>query len=274
MIKYCSINGQLFEYEKASLHVSDLAILRGYGVFDFFRVVAGQPVCLEDYLQRFFRSAALMGLHSPLDKYELESTIFQILHANKCAECGIRLVLTGGLAEDGYTPTNPNLLVLAHPFVPAPSQQYEQGVSLMTYPHQRECPEAKTINYLTGIRLQPTLQAKGFDYLLYHDGDAVRESDRANFFMISQENKLVTPNHKILLGITRKRILEVAVNQMEVEEREISLPELLVCKEAFLSGSNKSILPVRKINDHLIGNGCPGVITRQLMAGLEQAIPA
>ncbi|HMQ48102.1 MAG TPA: aminotransferase class IV [Saprospiraceae bacterium] len=274
MVKYCSINGQLWEYDKASLHVSDLSILRGYGIFDFFRVVGGQPVCLEDYLQRFFRSAALLGLNVPLDRADMESAVFQVIAANHLEEAAIRLVLTGGLAEDSYTPTEPNLLILPNAFIPAPGPQYQRGVSLMTYPHQRECPEAKTINYLTGIRMQPILKAKGFDYLLYHDGDAVRESDRANFFIVTPEHKLVTPNQKILLGITRKRILGIATDRMAIEERDIHLSELLTCKEAFLSGSNKGILPVCQIDDHKIGTGAPGVSTLQLMEALEQEIPA
>ena len=54
------INGKIQPYENATLHISDLAIQRGYGVFDFFKVQDGKPVFLKDYLKRFYESAKLM----------------------------------------------------------------------------------------------------------------------------------------------------------------------------------------------------------------------
>ena len=54
MIKYYSINGQLVPKEEASLGVTDLALIRGYGLFDFFLVKQGQPLFFDDYLDRYY----------------------------------------------------------------------------------------------------------------------------------------------------------------------------------------------------------------------------
>jgi hypothetical protein len=47
------LNDQFIEAENASLHISDLAIQRGYGIFDFFRVRNNVPLYVEDHLDRY-----------------------------------------------------------------------------------------------------------------------------------------------------------------------------------------------------------------------------
>ncbi len=53
---------QFVPEDKASLFVGDLAIQRGYGVFDFFKVVDFVPVFLNEHLDRFYFSAKEMRL--------------------------------------------------------------------------------------------------------------------------------------------------------------------------------------------------------------------
>ena len=59
--------------EKAQIGVTDLALLRAFGIFDYFRFVDGKPVFMEDHLQRFQNSAKLMGLEIPFSKEELKT---------------------------------------------------------------------------------------------------------------------------------------------------------------------------------------------------------
>ena len=62
MITYYHLNGRIVPVSEAVLGVTDLAILRGYGIFDFFLFREGQPLFVEDYLDRFYRSAERMQL--------------------------------------------------------------------------------------------------------------------------------------------------------------------------------------------------------------------
>ena len=83
MIKYYNINGQQTPVENAYLHVSDLSILRGYGIFDYFLAREGHPLFLDDYLNRFYRSAAELYLEIPFDKATLRQHIYDLLAANE-----------------------------------------------------------------------------------------------------------------------------------------------------------------------------------------------
>ena len=58
--RYVWVNDSLIPADDAQVNISDLAVQRGYGIFDFFKTIDGQSVFLEDHLDRFFRSAVLI----------------------------------------------------------------------------------------------------------------------------------------------------------------------------------------------------------------------
>ncbi len=269
MIKYYHLNGQFVPVAEASLRVNDLSILRGYGIFDYFLIRERRPLFIEDYVDRFMRSAAAMHLALPLSRQELRNHILELIEANAQREGSIRLVLTGGYADDGYTPQSPNLIIMQHAMPKPPREYYDRGVKLLTHPYQRELPEVKTINYLQGIHLIPRLKAAGAIEPLYHHGGLLRESVRSNIFLVTEDDRLLTPGGEILFGITRRKVLELARNYFEVEERDVRMEEIAGAREAFLTGSNKRIMPVSQIDEHRLGDGRPGIITRRLMELLE-----
>lgn len=269
MIQYYNVNGNLVAAAEASLKVSDLAILRGYGIFDYFQVREGVPMFLDDYVARFANSARLLQLELPISQEELKARIRELIAANGLPEAGIRLVLTGGYSPDGYAPAAANLLVMEHELPPATPQSYDQGARLLSHQFQREIPEAKTINYLTGIRLLAEMKKLGAIEVLYHDGKFIRETARGNFFLITEDDTLVTAHEKVLPGITRKNVLQVARGQFKVEERDVLLDELQNAKEVFITSTNKRVMPIVQIDDLVIGNGKPGAVTKKIGEALQ-----
>lgn len=272
MIKYYAVNGEIIPREQAVIGVDDLAILRGYGMFDFFLVREGHPLFFDDYLDRFERSARLLHLVLPFSREELKAQIMRLIRANDLQEAGLKLVLTGGYSPDGYSFTRPNLVILASPLPQYPSAKYEKGVKLMLHEYHRSIPTAKTINYIVGINLLPQMQAAGAEDVLFHFGGLVFETTRANFFIVKNDGSVVTASEGILAGITRKKTLEIARQHLQVEERNLTMEELKTAKEAFISSSTKQIMPVVRVDGFSIGNGRPGEITRQLMRLLEEAV--
>ncbi len=269
MIQFYNVNGNMVRAAEANLKVSDLAILRGYGVFDFFLVRGGAPMYLDDYVARFQHSAGLLYLELPMSEVELKEHILALVEANNLSNAAIRLVLTGGYAEDGYTPNAPNLLIMEHPMPTYKNDIMTTGVKVMLHEHTRELPEAKTINYLTGIRLAGAMKQQGAMEILYYDQQGVREGVRSNFFIVTTDGTIVTPKDNILAGITRKNILTLARQHFKVEERNIALEELLSAKEVFLTSTTKGAMPVVQIDNQRIGDGKPGQYTRQLAEQLQ-----
>lgn len=271
MITFSIINNHLVKADEAALNVSDLSILRGFAIFDYFLFRQRQPLFLEDYLDRFYRSAKLIHMEIPYSKEEFAAQIFQLIAANGEEEGGIRLLLTGGYSPDSYTPTDPNILILQHP-LPANAYRTNTSIRLMTYPYLRDLPEVKTTNYATGIRLIPEMKRRGADDLLYLDGDWVRESARSNFFLVFDDNRVVTARDKVLLGVTRKQILHLAGLRYPVEEREVHISEIRHAREAFFTSSIKGVLPVTQIDDQIIGDGKIGPVASQLQQDFLQHV--
>lgn len=251
MAQWIFINDDFVPEEKASISIRDLAIMRGYGVFDFFKVQNTSPVFLNDHLERFFFSASEMRLKIIYSKEELKTIIQNFIQKNTIVDAGIRITLTGGVSKDAYSIEKPNLIISAHSFTAPTEEEFEKGIQLITYPHQRQLPHVKTIDYLMAIWLQPLLQQKQANDILYYQNGWVSECPRSNFFIVTQDETIITPTHHILKGITRKKLLEAAKNSFKTEERDIKLTELISAKEAFVSSTTKTILPVNRIDSIL-----------------------
>jgi branched-chain amino acid aminotransferase len=265
MIRYYDVNGGLRQKYTASFRLDDLGLLRGYGIFDYFLVRQGVPMFFDDYTERFYRSARLLGLEVPVFTTELCQRIARLLEANREKDTAIRLLLTGGYADDSYTPIEPNFAIIQHPMPTVAPERYEEGIKLMLYRHLREVPEVKSTNYLTGILIREQLRQAGAPEVLYHDGRLASESARSNFFIITAEGVLVTPSDQVLHGVTRKHILALARQAgIRTEERDLALSELPTAAEAFLTSTIKGVLPVVQIDDIRIGDGRPGPVSRGL----------
>lgn len=258
------LNGEFLPLERAHLHVSDLAIQRGYGIFDFFRVKNFVPLYLEDYLNRFYGSVETMGLQDVVPRIELREVIMQLISRNKIPDAGMKLIFTGGYSPDAYHPDKGNLLVSEHALTLPSESQVEKGVPIITHSYRRDIPEVKTINYIMGVWLQRKVrEAQAADVLYFQEG-LVSEFPRCNFFLVTRGGTVVTPDRFVLQGITRMRVLEVARRDFTVEERSVRLEEIYDAAEAFMTSTTKGVLPVVKIDDRIIGSGVPGPTTKAL----------
>ena len=100
----------------------------------------------------------------------------------------------------------------------------------------------------------------------------VKECPRSNFFIVTKDNEVLTSGINVLKGIIRKKILDLQVEGLKIEEREISLDDLQHCKEAFITSSTKNILPVTMIDGKLVGEGTAGEVSQVLFKELKEVI--
>lgn len=251
MSKWTFLNDQFIAEEKAALHVQDLSIQRGYGVFDFFKVQHSVPVFLEEHLSRFYFSAERMRLNCSYTSDELKSIIFELLKKNEVVNTGVRITLTGGYSDDGYRLSKPNLIISVRSYSSPTNKQFEKGIKLITYQHQRQLPEVKSIDYLMAIWLQAVIKQNKADDVLYHQNGIISECPRSNFFIVTKDDTIVTASKNILKGVMRNKLMEIAKTGFDVEERDVTIKEIKSAKEAFITSTTKTILPVRQIDGHI-----------------------
>lgn len=260
------LDGQFVPESEALLPATDLAVLRGYGVFDYLRTYGGRPFHLQAHLERLRHSANLIGLKLNHALPALTDIIEDALERSGYPEASIRIVATGGTSSDNIMPVEgeSRLVVIITPPPVNPEAWYTHGVKVITHRADRFLPEAKTLNYIPAIIALQKAQQQGAIDALYVDARGhVLEGTTTNLFAFYGDT-LVTPGEGILRGITRQATLKAAEEAFEVSIMPLTVEELLRADEVFLTSSNKELCPVRQVDDQVIGKGVPGPNTHAL----------
>ena len=137
--------------------------------------------------------------------------------------------------------------------------------------YQRQLPTIKTIDYLMAVWLQPYLEERQAQDVIYHDGKLVTECPRSNLFIVTKDNQILTPAKNVLKGIIRKQLLNLE-HRYPVAEADITLNDLFEATEIFITSTTKNILPVIQVDDRPVGNREPGPVTRSLALKLDELI--
>jgi D-alanine transaminase/branched-chain amino acid aminotransferase len=265
MSVYCYAQKKIKSLEEAGVPVTDLLVQRGYGIFDFLRVANNKPLFMDAHLDRFFHSAAIMRLNIPETREEIKKIVSELISKNQMPYSGIRMLIAGGDAADGYTIEHPHLIIIQAPLAEPSLQLPANGIKLATYNYQRQIPEVKSTDYLMAIWLQPWMKEQGADDILYHNNGFIRECPRSNFFLVTNQNIIVTAHENMLKGVTRKNIIEVCKsNGLVVEERAVHVDELKTAKEAFITSSTKRIIPVQQIDQYYYASSSQDSIARKI----------
>ena len=257
---YTFINDEFIPFEQSCIHVSDIIIQRGYGIFDFFLVRGNNPPFLSFHLDRFINSAKLLNLHLDYTKEELSDIVMNLVRKNNIGNSSVKILLTGGLSGDDFTLiSNSSTLVLINkPFEIKLPDAWKNGGSLITCRYQREIPEAKTINYIRSVRLSGKLAENSIAEVLYIDRNQVRECSRSNVFYV-KDHVVYTPKTKMLEGVTRKRILQL--KGFDIRVQDFKIHDLLAADEVFITSTTKGVLPIVKIDSKIISDGRIGAVT-------------
>ncbi len=259
------INGRWVHPNEATISINDVAVLRGYSAFESLRTYDRRPFHLDEHLGRLYRSSAIIDLEIPFAREFIAGLVREAIERNPYKHASIRLLVTGGESADGVLPSEqPGLAILITPLGERDMERFARGIKLITTSLQRTTPEAKTTNYTSAIRaLKEAQKHDASDALFVNEQGHVLEGTRSNFF-IFRGDTLVTAGAGILLGVTRRTVLDLARDRFPIEERPLLLTELPLVDEAFITSSSKEITPVVRIDDVTIGNGRPGPRTYEL----------
>ncbi len=261
-------NDEMMDLSSVSIDPNDLVVQRGYGIFDFFRIVDHKPLFLNDHLDRFIRSADKARLPLRWSKEILHERIQQLIKVNGLAEGGIKLLLTGGISPMGFEIEKPNLVITQNQAKCPDDLAYLNGSKLITHEYLRDLPEIKTTNYFTSVWLYPEMKKQKAMDVLYHRDGNILELSRSNVFLVIND-VLVTPRDEMLQGITRSKVLKFAPKFLPVEVRIVTIDELKNATEVFITSTLKKIMPIVTVDGETVGNGEVGKFTQLLMKKFE-----
>lgn len=250
-------NGQIFPNDANLLKTNDLSLLRGYGMFDYFRTYNGVPFRWDDYWTRFANSARSLHMVPPLTQAETADILTDLYQRSGEAETAFRFVLTGGYAADSVTVTQPNFLIRCEPLPKDNPKAMEEGIKVLPYDYIRDLAEIKTTNYLHMILQAEEMKRQNAQDLLFHKGGEISELTRSNVFYFKGDT-LITPDRNVLNGITRHVFLELAAPHFEVQVRPVLFDEFVNADECFTTSTTKWAVPIVQVGEHVVADGKPG----------------
>jgi branched-chain amino acid aminotransferase len=238
----------------------------------------------RDHLERLIRSAELYYMPVPFSIEQLRAATHELIAANGLSQCYIRPIAYRGYGQMGLNPLDApvDVSIAVWPWGAYLGEQGKLGgvrakvASWRRIPHDSLIPHAKASGqYLNSVLAKIESLKAGYEEAILLDAHGfVCEGSGENIYAV-RDGKILTPPQTagILDGISRRSIIEIARDLgREVVERDLARAELYLADEVFLSGTAAELVPVREIDDHPIGTGQPGPVTREIQRVFDDAL--
>ncbi len=281
-------NGEMVAWEDAKVHVLTHCLHYGTGVFEgerAYETPKGPAIFRHrEHLDRLFRSAELYYMPIPYTLEELRAATHELIAANELRECYIRPLVFRGYGQMGLYPLDSpvEVSIAAWPWGAYLGEEGKRdGIrakvsSWRRISHDSLIPHAKASGqYLNSVLAKVEASKAGYQEAILLDSRGfVCEGSAENIFVV-RDGRIVTPPQTagILDGINRRSVIQIAADLgTEPIERDLARAELYMADEVFLSGTGAELVPVREIDDHRIGTGAPGPLTREIQRVFDDAL--
>ena len=249
------LNGQFLPEAQAVVPVNDRGFMYGDGLFETMRVVNGKPFRVAQHLERMMRGADFLKIKPPFTPKELEKFAGQIIDQNKMPDAILRVTLTRGAGERGYSfngECKPTVVMTLHA---APSLQNQAEWNLITssfrIPAADPLSSFKTTSKILHVMARAEAKEKGADEaLLINTNGEVAETASGNIFWVYQDNICTVPTGRgVLPGITRAIVLEICqALGLQTNKRVIKPEALRNSTGIFVTQSAFGIVPITTFN--------------------------
>jgi branched-chain amino acid aminotransferase len=277
------INGSFHDRETAKISVFDHGLLYGDGVFEGMRSYGGRIFRLQKHLERLFDSAKAIALRVPMELEELTSVTNLTVERSGFKDAYLRHIVTRGVGDlgiDARRCNDPTVIIICDELKMFPEERLLAGLSVVTAgtptPHREAVsPRVKSLNYLAHVMAKYEGGTAGADEVIMLDSAGfVAEASGQNLFVVT-DGVLRTPppSAGILKGITRDAVIELAVEAgITVREDFLNRYDVYTADEVFLTGTATELVPVRQVDNRLIGDGKAGQMTLQLRRAFQELV--
>jgi branched-subunit amino acid aminotransferase/4-amino-4-deoxychorismate lyase len=173
----------------------------------------------------------------------------------------------------------PTLLITATEFRPYPAEYYKTGVLVILCPFRQNatdptCGHKTTSYYPRLLALNLAHQKQAAEALWFTTDNRLAEGCVSNIFLV-KNSVLHTPplETPALAGIARRTVRQLAGQQsLDLVEKDLYISDVLEADEIFLTNVIMEVLPVVSVEQHTVGDGKVGPVTKRLREGFLQMI--
>ena len=247
------LNGNFLPEAEAVVPVNDRGFLLGDGLFETTRVARGRAFRLAQHLERLSRGADYFKIKIPYSAREIQKIAAELIVKNETADAVLRVTLTRGPGERGYSAdgaSRPTLAMTLHPLPPQNSEeplQWSLITSSFRVPASDPLAVFKSTSKILNVLARSEAEAKGADEaLLLNTNGEVAEAAGGNLFWVYRDNICTVPAGRgVLPGITRAVVLEICQSLGLATNKRVIKPEMLRQAEGlFVTQSALGIVPV------------------------------
>ncbi len=279
-LKKIWMDGEFVNWDDATVHVLTHTLHYGLGVFEgvrCYKQASGKSAIfrLKDHTQRLFDSSKMFWMEIPFTQDQINEASLELFRVNKLDEGYLRPLVFLGDGEMGLMANNPVRVSLAcwswgsylgdeglKNGIRAKISSFNRLAINVNLSKSKACG-----NYINSILAKREAKFGGYEEALLLDANGyLAEASGENIFVVRNGVVRTPPQgSSILNGITRDSVLRILADEkIPVVEDNIVREEAYVADEIFLTGTAAEITPVRELDNHKIGTGKPGSVTKRV----------
>ncbi|WP_269050416.1 D-amino-acid transaminase [Sporosarcina sp. G11-34] len=273
------MDGRFTKRDGLNISIDDRGYYFGDGVYEVVKVYNGELFTVREHISRLFESAMKIKLSIPFTEEQLINISKELVAQNSISVGHIYMQVTRGDSPRQHQfpdPTVPAIVTAYAVEAPRPLGNIEKGVAIKSIEDIRwlRC-DIKSLNLLGSVLAKQEAHEGGYAEAILHRNGVVTEGASTNMFGIKDGVVHTHPvTNLILNGITRQVVLGLCKElQIPVSEKEFTLEQALEMDEFFYTSTTAEVMPVLTIDEHTIGDGTPGLITKSLQKAFNKKIP-
>ncbi len=280
------INGIFVPEKEAKISIYDSALMFGDMVFEMTRSFNKRQFKLREHLERLYAGVKILRIPIKMTIEEMESLCLKVIEKNEPSFSDTdehRLMINisrgplGIYAHVFDGKLEPTIVIADFPLkwtVVGMGKLFDSEINAVIT-SQRAIPaylldpkikNRSRVHYqMANIEVSEYKGNNNWALLLDPDG-FIAEGTGDNFFIV-KKGEIITPEGRnILRGISRAYIFELAEQlNLKCIEKNIESYDVYAADEAFMTGTPFCILPVKSLNNVMIGDGKMGEITGALI---------
>lgn len=228
-------------------------------IYEVIRVIDGKPVFMKEHFSRMRESLRLSKIMGSINYEDFKRSVELLIKENSYKNLNIRVSYF--YDEKPFT-----LFYFIESYYPS-EEEFNEGVVTVTVKLERANPNVKSYQKELKDNVAEIMnENNAFEAILINQDDTVCEGSKSNVFFVKGQKLITSPDSKVLLGVTRSRVISVCEeNLIEIEKRIIKFDEIESFDGAFLTGTSNDVLPIRTI-DNLKFNSSENDLVKRVSA--------
>ena len=263
-------NGKFGLLEEMQVPMLDRACYFGDGVYDATYCRNHKIFALDDHMDRFFNSAALLNINIPHTKEELKEILCEMVKKVDSDEQFVYWQVSRGtgLRNHAFSGEDKgNIWIMLKPGKVKPTSVTAR---MITGEDTRffHC-NIKTLNLIPSVMAAAKAEAQGYDECILHRNGRVTECAHSNISIIKDGVFRTAPTDNLILpGIARKHIIAMCkVLGIPVDETPFTVDELMNADEVIMSSCSCLCRQVVEIDGKAVSGKAPEIL-QKLQAAL------